>query len=144
MTDDILTADERALVDNPMGMPLRPIIDRLERRVLAGDVAVEILTKGLAECEVRVMKAEARYRPESIAEREVAAQMDAMHPEDIEYDVTLPRIPMGPKVERRVGDEPWKIPCKLCGEVPIRDILTEALSCCSCRHLVVKWTRLGA
>ena len=40
----------------------------------------------------------ARYpRPESIAEREVAAQMDAMHPEDIEYDVTLPRIPTGPK-----------------------------------------------
>jgi len=38
-------------------------------------------------------------RPESIAEREVAAQMDAMHPEDIEYDVTLPRIPTGPQAE---------------------------------------------
>ena len=53
----------------------------------------------------------ARYpRPESIAEREVAAQMDAMHPEDIEYDVTLPRIPTGPTAERRVKDEPWRIP----------------------------------
>jgi hypothetical protein len=63
-----LGAEERRSVDIYRGRgiadTLVAIIDRLEGRVRAGDAAVETLTQGLAECEVRAMASEARVREE--------------------------------------------------------------------------------
>ena len=61
MSDDILTAEEREVVNGaPLYFDARiygllAIIDRLEKRVRAGELAVETLTRGLAECEVRAL-----------------------------------------------------------------------------------------
>lgn len=57
MGDDVLTVEERELVDSPMAAPLRPLIDRLVSRVEAAEAERDEATHDL-RAEIKYLQAE--------------------------------------------------------------------------------------